>query len=405
MESNSIKSDEGNDNRIKWHMPAEWSKHLACLILYPHNRAVFRGKECEFGRAAVLEVAKAISEADEQVFLCCLNEEEVNRVQEKLKNDMKIENKRWNIHVRVLESDDTWARDTGPTFLTCYENETNEDLRAINWDFNAYGGPEQGCYWPCEKDKQISDRMTKFMSDFFRLVIPIIDYSSTLNAANTNLFVLEGGSIHVDGEGTVLTTEECLLHPNRNPMMTKSQIESKLLHSLGGKKVIWLPRGLYMDEDTNGHIDNFCCFVKPGHVVLAWTNDPNDPQYEISNDALTILKNSTDASGRKFKVTKLVNPPPLYYTNEEIRSFSVETEEHMRIEGSRLAASYVNFYIANEAIIVPGFGVHESDLKAVQTLQGLFPGRRVVQIASREILLGGGNIHCITQQLPKPTGK
>lgn len=378
-------------------MPAEWSEHSACLLLYPHNIAVFRGSNCEFGKAAVMEVAKAISQkGKEPVFLCCCNEEEAENVQQRLEHESIS-----NIHACVVKSDDTWARDTGPTFLTCRNDGHQMDLKAIDWGFNAYGGPEEGCYWPCENDTQIAKRMITIISNFFKYTIPIIDYSLEITPP-PDAFILEGGSIHVDGEGTILTTEECLLNSNRNPTLTKAQIESKLLHALGGQKVIWLPRGLYMDEDTNGHVDNLCCFVQPGNVVLAWTHDQTDPQYNISNEALTVLEQSTDAQGRRIKVTKLINPPPLYYTNDEIESFEVDEDEHMRAPGSRLAASYVNFYIANDAVIVPGFGCRESDDEAVATLESLFAPKQVIQIASREIVLGGGNIHCITQQVPKP---
>jgi agmatine deiminase len=168
-------------------------------------------------------------------------------------------------------------------------------------------------------------------------------------------FVLEGGSIHVDGEGTILTTEECLLHPNRNPHLSKQQIEMLLCGYLGGEVVIWLGAGLYADEDTNGHIDNICCFVSPGHVLLAWTDDENDPQYKISREAYDILANAIDACGRRLTITKLPSPPPMYYTADEISSYVysyVAGVNIKRTEGQRLAASYINFYICNGNIRV-----------------------------------------------------
>ena len=417
--STSIENDDSicYSTPAGWHMPSEWSKHIGCLILYPHNRAVFRGHECEYARAQVLEVAKAISNLGEIVFLFCLNEETSIMLQEKLGQDFQEnnKNKKSGIVIRVLESDDTWARDTGPTFLTKLKTSTNEvnndegiNLMGIHWDFNAYGGPIYGCYEFYENDKLIAHKMINEVSHYFDFPVKRINFSSasyneSLNNMKHEPFILEGGSIHTDGQGTILTTEECLLNHNRNPKLSKAQIESKLLSSLGAEKVIWLPRGLYKDDDTNGHVDNICCFVEPGHVVLAWTNDTTDPQYEISCEALSLLETCTDAKGRKITVTKLLNPPPLSYTKEEIDSFEVDEDGiNARQAGTRLAASYVNFYIANEGIIVPGFGVKETDLNAVQTLQSLFPDRKVVQVESREILLGGGNIHCITQQIPDP---
>jgi agmatine deiminase len=196
------------------------------------------------------------------------------------------------------------------------------------------------------------------------------------------------GSFHVDGEGTVLVTEECLLNPNRNPHMGKNEIETMLLEYLGAEKVIWLPLGLYGDEDTNGHVDNFCCFSKPGHVLLAWTDNEADPQYEISANALKLLESATDARGRRLQ-------------EDCVGLTAVSTdkaEEILRSVGTRLAASYINFYIANGGIVMPGFGDPVYDGLALSAVQDAFPDRRVIQVLTRDIVLGGGNIHCITQQ-------
>ncbi|KAG5572036.1 hypothetical protein H5410_061802 [Solanum commersonii] len=215
--------------------------------------------------------------------------------------------------------------------------------------------------------------------------------------------ILEGGSIHVDGEGTCLTTEECLLNKNRNPHLSKEQIENELKAYLGVRKIIWLPRGLLGDEDTNGHIDNMCCFVKPGVVLLSWTDDLSDEQYERSFEALSILENTSDASGRKIQVIKLHVPGPLYMTDEEAAGIVQDGEAKPRPSGTRLAASYVNFYIANGAIITPQFGDKKWDEEAIRVLSLAFPNHEVVGIeGAREIVLAGGNIHCITQQ--QPTG-
>lgn len=211
-------------------------------------------------------------------------------------------------------------------------------------------------------------------------------------------FILEGGSIHVDGDGTCLTTEECLLNSNRNPHLTKAQLETHLFEYLNVSKVIWLPRGLTADEDTNGHIDNFCCFVKPGKVLLAWTDDPTDEQYEISRTALAILEAETDASGRSLEVVKIPIPKKMYYTQDILDTYG-EASSTSRIVGQRLAGSYVNFLIVNGGIVFPTFDCEE-DAVATQILQECFPDRIVVGVPGKEILLGGGNIHCITQQHP-----
>ena len=212
-------------------------------------------------------------------------------------------------------------------------------------------------------------------------------------------FICEGGSIHVDGEGTALVTEACLLSEGRNPDLTQEQIERILCEYLGVRKVIWLPRGIYNDE-TNEHVDNVCAFTAPGEVVLAWTDDQNDPQYALSAASLAVLEAATDAKGRKIRVHKLPLPAPVTITAEECEGLDLCDGEPTRTPGERLAASYINFYIANEAIVMPAFG-DPMDEKAQAVLQDLFPTRQVVAIPARDILIGGGNIHCITQQIPR----
>jgi agmatine deiminase len=212
--------------------------------------------------------------------------------------------------------------------------------------------------------------------------------------------VMEGGSIHVDGEGTLITTEECMLNRNRNPKLTKEQIESTLKEHLNIEKLIWLSKGVYLDNDTNGHVDNLCCFVRPGVVCLTWTDDENDPQYAISTDAYRRLSEATDARGRKLEIHKIHQPGPLFITQEESKGIDSAEGTIPRQAGSRMAASYINFYTANGGIIMPGFG-DPNDHQAKNILHKLYPHHEVVQIYTREILLGGGNIHCITQQQPE----
>eukprot|EP00878_Enallax_costatus_P012150 GHUV01012687.1.p1 GENE.GHUV01012687.1~~GHUV01012687.1.p1 ORF type:complete len:257 (+),score=61.56 GHUV01012687.1:920-1690(+) len=249
----------------------------------------------------------------------------------------------------------------------------------MDWQFNGWGGL-YGTY------------------DFDKIVARKACEAEGLPYISTD-FVLEGGSIHVDGEGTLLTTEECLLNRNRNPTLSKQDIEARLKRFLGVSTIIWLPKGLYMDTDTNGHIDNFACFARPGVVLLAWTDDTSDPQYQISQEALQVLEQAVDAKGRKLQVIKLPCPPPMERTQEEWETLDPNGREH-REKGGRLAASYVNFFIANGAVIMPAFGIPEADSRAQKVLQETFPDREVVAIQTREIVLGGGNIHCITQQQP-----
>ena len=195
-----------------------------------------------------------------------------------------------------------------------------------------------------------------------------------------------------------MVTEECLLSKGRNPQMSKRKIEKILCEYLNCKKVLWIPRGIYNDE-TNGHVDNMCNFVKPGVVVLAWTEDKNDPQYERSLEAYNYLSKQTDAKGRKLKIHKLLTPSPILITKEESLGVDAVDGTLPRQEGDRMAASYVNYYTGNGFIALPVFNDPNDEL-AIKKLQELYPDRVIEPIYAREILLGGGNIHCITQQLP-----
>lgn len=283
-----------------------------------------------------------------------------------------------NVRVVEMSANDSWIRDCGPTFVV------NEQglVRGIDWDFNAWGGLEGGLYFPWDQDDLVARKVLE-MERADRYKAPM---------------VLEGGSIHVDGQGTCLTTEECLLNHNRNPQLSKEEIENNLKEYLNVNKIIWLNRGIYNDE-TNGHVDNICCFIRPGVVALAWTDDKNDPQYEISAENFERLKQTVDAKGRKLEVHKIHLPDPVLISEEE--SIGVDSVEGTlpRQAGDRLAASYVNFLICNHAAIVPTFNDAHDQL-ALQNIQKLLPKRKIVGIPAREILLGGGNIHCITQQQP-----
>ena len=284
------------------------------------------------------------------------------------------------IEILAIDSNDAWARDVAPTFVT---NNAGE-LRGISWRFNAWGGDYDGLYADWEKDDALA---AMFCST---LGIPCYDAAP---------FVLEGGAIHSDGEGTILATEACLLSPGRNPSLSKEEIEHQLKKYLGAEKILWLPHGIYGDE-TNEHVDNICAFVRPGEVVLAWTDDVSDPQYAYSRACLEQLESRKDAKGRTIKVHKLYIPAkPVCIRQEDLPGYVYEEGEAERTEGERLAASYVNFYISNGSVLVPQF--HDvMDEPAVALLTELFPERKVVPVYARDILLGGGNIHCITQQIP-----
>jgi agmatine deiminase len=284
--------------------------------------------------------------------------------------------------VRVVEiaTDDSWMRDVGPTFVVNGQGER----RAVDWQFNAWGGLEGGLYFPWDQDDLVASKVAEIEgADRYRAPL-----------------VLEGGSIHVDGEGTCLATEECLLNHNRNPKLAREDIEDHLRAYLGVERVLWLGRGIYLDE-TDGHIDNIACFLRPGVIALTVCEDSADPQHEISQDARARLEAATDARGRTLEVIELPMPGPILITEEESGGVDHVEGTWPRQSGDRLAGSYANFYIGTSRVVVPLLDERLDD-EVLEILRGQFPGREVVGVPAREILLGGGNIHCITQQVPAP---
>lgn len=345
-------------------MPGEFEPHRQCWMLYPVRSDVWRD-DARPAQHIFSQVAEAISRFEPVTVGV---------------DATHVDHARNNLpaHIRVVEMayNDAWVRDSGPTFVV---NDAG-DVRGVDWQFNAWGGEIYADWSLDEKVAQTildHQRIDRYQADF----------------------VLEGGSIHVDGEGTLITTRECLLNPNRNPRLTQDEIESRLKSYLNVDKVIWLDYGVYEDE-TSGHVDNVICFVKPGVIALTWTDDPHDAQYERSVAAYEQLKSETDANGRRLEVHKIHQPAPMHMTQAESGGLQIMEGTYPRLAGARLAASYINFYIANGGLIVPQFDDPYDDL-ALETLDILFPERQVVGIPAREILLGGGNIHCITQQQPR----
>ena len=369
---------EGCPSKDGFHMPAEYEPHKGTILIWPKRPGswIYGAKKA---REAFADVICATAES-ETVYLL-VEAEELDHAQMIIEAVRKEKNyqKNYPVHYMEIASDDAWARDVGPTFVT-----DGKEVRGINWSFNAWGGTYDGLYQDWQKDDNVAEEFCKQTGYDYYDAAP---------------FVLEGGSIHSDGQGTVIATEACLLSKGRNPELTKEQIEAKLQEYLGAKKIIWLPNGIYQDE-TNEHVDNVCAFTKPGEVVLAWTDDESDPQYALSAEDLKVLEQETDAKGRKFRVHKMPIPKkPVCITEKELAGYVFEEGEDTREAGERLAASYVNFYIGNKVVLVPQFG-DEHDVLATDLLQKLFPEREIVPIFAREIIIGGGNIHCITQQIP-----
>jgi agmatine deiminase len=327
-------------------MPAEWARHGACWIAWPCRESLWQGR-IDAVRERYAAVARAVAEFEPVCMLA--NPEDSQRAQQQC-----------GATVRVIACplDDSWLRDSGPTFVT-----GPDTVVALDWRFNGWGER----YRPYDKD----DRVAAFIAQ-----------QSGAEHRRVDL-VLEGGSVHVDGEGTLFTTEQCLLNRNRNPHMVRVQIEAHLRDNLNVERIIWLGEGL-SDDETDGHIDNLCFVARPGVLAVQCCEDPADSNYAAYRDNLRRLGAATDARGRRLSIVELPQPPARYN------------------RGQRLPLSYANLYIANGGVVMPGFSEPAHDGQARRVVERLFPDRRIIQIEVSEIVLGGGGIHCITQQQPLP---
>ncbi|WP_058300791.1 agmatine deiminase family protein [Gorillibacterium timonense] len=334
---------------LTYTMPPEWAPHSRTFISWPIQDSMCYPDAYSEICEGYSELIRAIAEFEPVTVI--VNPEDLDRVKARFTEN--------NISCLAIEHNDAWLRDNGPTFVAAQDGA----LAGINWRFNAWGGK----YAPWDLDDQVAPQILDHYG-VRRFDAPL---------------VMEGGSFHVDGEGTLLTTEECLLNPNRNPELSREQIEEQLRLHLGITKVIWLKRGLAGDE-TDGHVDNAACFAAPGRVILQVCDDPADENYAITQENLRILEQAVDAAGRSLEIVKLQQPP---------------YAEH---EGNRLTLSYLNFYFVNGGIVLPVFGgaAEETDRLAVQALQAEFPDRRIRTVNGMAVIREGGNVHCTTQQMP-----
>lgn len=337
---------------VNYTMPAEWAVHERTLISWPVQDSMVYPEDYDAVCRGYAEIIEAIAEFEPVTVI--VNQRDRRKVEGIFANE--------RIESLVIEHDDAWLRDNGPTFLVRKDGK----VAGVNWQFNAWGGK----YAPWDLDDKVADRILKHFG--------VRQFDAP--------FVMEGGSLHVDGEGTLLTTEECLLNPNRNPAMTREEIEAGLKRFLKAKKVVWLKRGLSSDE-TDGHVDNIACFAAPGKILLQVCRDPEDENYAITRENLKILQSETDASGRKFEVIPVEQPPRLC------------------ANGKRLTLSYLNFYLVNGGLILPVFGgqAEKTDHLAAEVLQEVFPERKIRLINGMTIIREGGNVHCTTQQMPAGT--
>ena len=366
----TIYENESTPKADGYRMPAEFEPQERVWMLWPNRTDNWRDG-AKPAQRAFADVARAIARFVPVTVGAKVTDYEAARFQ--LADDD-------NILVVEMESDDAWIRDCGPTFVVNDEG----DVRAVHWHFNAWGGLVDGLYFPWDQDALVGCK--------------VADLAHAVRYRPSDL-VLEGGSIHVDGEGTVITTEMCLLSEGRNPQLSREEIERYLGEYLNVDKVIWIKDGIDPDE-TNGHIDDVACFVAPGEVACIWTDDEDNPFYEAAHAAYDTLSKAVDAKGRALTVHKLCMPKvPTYMSQDEVDSIDVVEGTIPRTTEDVAIASYMNFLITNGAVIVPQYG-DENDQLALEQVQEMFPDREVVGIDTVEVAYGGGNIHCITQQQP-----
>ena len=356
-------------------MPAEWEPHESTWIAWPHNRSDWPDKFATIPWVYA-EIVRNLSRV-ERVNILVNNEtaEAAARavlVAAEVLQEIAGEpgSRSGNIKFWHIPTNRGWLRDTGPAFVRCNARKATASLGAVAWRFNAWAK-----YDDWKRDAPISVELGR------RLVIPTWQPEVEVGGKRRRL-VLEGGSIEVNGRGTLLTTEECLLSKvqERNPGVNRAQLERLFADYLGARKVIWLGSGIAGD-DTHGHVDDISRFVTPNVVVTAYEPDTSDPNHESLRENFLQLKKSTDQSGKPLRVLKLPMPSPIHF------------------DGQRLPASYANFYVANRLVLVPVFN-DPNDRVALNLLTDVFPGRTIVGIYCGDFILGLGALHCMTQQQP-----
>lgn len=334
-------------------MPAEWERHEATWLSWPHNIETWP-EELEEVEATFAQIVRAL--APHELVHVNVNDANHERHVRSVLSENGVSD---NVVLHVIPTNDAWIRDHGAIFVR-RDSDSGSELVATNWLFNSWGGK----YPPWNLDNDVPALM-----------------SSALGVREAiGGIVMEGGSIEVNGQGTLLTTEQCLLNPNRNPHLSKRDLEHLLRGAFGVNQILWLPEGIAGD-DTDGHIDDITRFAGPDTLITVIEHDPADANYEILQENLNQLKTFTTMEGRPFNVETLPMPDPIF------------------IRGERMPASYANFYIANEVVLLPSYRDRMDDV-AAETMGRLFPDRKIVKIDCTALIWGLGAVHCLTQQVP-----
>ncbi|MEU8774894.1 agmatine deiminase family protein [Streptomyces sp. NPDC048606] len=329
----------------EFRMPAEWSEHEGCLMAWPTREDLWGSVLAEV-KEEYANVARAIAAFEPVTMVAPPGAGEDARTQ-----------CGEGVTVIELPLDDSWFRDSAPLFVL----DGDGNRAGVDFRFNAWGGKHH----PFDADDRISGLL--------------LDHLGVDRVASD--MILEGGAITVDGEGTLITTEQCLLHPNRNPGMTREGIEAELKSRLGVTKVVWLPYGGLLDTETDGHVDGVCAFAAPGTVVVSLPDDPAHPDYARMRANRAVLEATTDARGRRLEI---IDVPQTAFAD---------------IADGRIEVSYLNYYVANGGVVVPVAGVPQ-DEAALAVIATAYPGRKVVGVRALAVAFGGGGVHCITQQVP-----
>ncbi|MBE5884792.1 MAG: agmatine deiminase family protein [Lachnospiraceae bacterium] len=351
-------------NKMRNGQIGEFERHYGTIVMFPCRNDIWRDDAVHIQKY-ILDLVSIISRY-EPVFLFCKKQ-----IRKKIKDIPE------KVTIIEAEYDDIWARDVGPTFVRY-----NGMVECIDWKFNAWGGKKEGAYFPWNAD----DNFASVVSDYFGVPCNRVD------------IVLEGGGVVSDGNGTLFTTRSVLLNRNRNPFKKKEFLEEEILKATHDKRIIWIDQGLAYDE-TNGHIDNLISFVNQNELCLAWTEDNKNPNYRRIKKAFDIISSITNCDGNKYKI-HLIPLPPIQYMNEkESSGLWIHPDALPRNAGDVLPASYINYYIINNAVLIPAFGCDTDEV--VKTMfENIFPERDVIQVYSREPLLGGGGIHCLLHEVP-----
>lgn len=351
-----MKLSPATPSSLGFRMPAEWEPHSATWLSWPHKEESWPGRFYDIPEvfADIVRVLSSCERVNINVLDAPMRSDVISLLRDRCVDPGLV-----SFH--LIRTDDAWIRDHGPIFVTrpAFAGDRG-NLAVVDWLYNAWGGK----YPPWENDDRVPGTIAEIRD------LPLFQPG----------IVLEGGSIDVNGRGSLMTTESCLLNPNRNPGLSRCEIEGCLKAYLGASNILWLGNGI-VGDDTDGHIDDLARFVSPTSVVAVIEDDPLDDNYEVLRDNLRILRSMCDQDGNAFNVSVLPMPSPIF------------------IEGHRVPASYANFYIANRVVVVPTFA-DSHDALALSVLQGLFPSRKVVGIDCRSLVWGLGAVHCVTQQEP-----